>query len=195
MGQAIGNKWFTISFGYRHMMHSSFEHIRLGVKMENRWIRRYMGISLVLLFMSTPAMALEPGDMAPDIFGKTLGNKFFKLSATNGAPRLINFFSTTCIPCKKEMPELAKFEKQFTKVKFFSIHVTDQKIETIRKFVKSLPAAPGTTVCASPILKKEYDIPGLPYTVIIDAEGRIRKIVPGYSKKNMKLIKKTLYAF
>ncbi len=49
---------------------------------------------------------------APQIVGTTLDGKPFDLSRRKGSWVVLNFFNTTCLPCKAEHPELVKFSQQ-----------------------------------------------------------------------------------
>ena len=49
------------------------------------------------------------GEVAPPISGETIEGIFWDLDDVKGRWLLVNFFSTTCIPCIEEHPELLSF--------------------------------------------------------------------------------------
>ena len=49
------------------------------------------------------------GRTAPNIVGPTLGGGEFDLSAWRGRWMVLNFFTSTCVPCVQEHPELTAF--------------------------------------------------------------------------------------
>lgn len=49
---------------------------------------------------------------APAISGTTLDGQPFDLSRRKGSWVVLNFFNSTCLPCKAEHPELVKFDEQ-----------------------------------------------------------------------------------
>jgi cytochrome c biogenesis protein CcmG, thiol:disulfide interchange protein DsbE len=51
---------------------------------------------------------------APAIVGSTLDGRPFDLSRRKGSWVVLNFFNSTCVPCKAEHPELVRFAEQQT---------------------------------------------------------------------------------
>jgi cytochrome c biogenesis protein CcmG/thiol:disulfide interchange protein DsbE len=52
------------------------------------------------------------GDPAPAVVSTTLDGKPFDLSRRKGSWVVLNFFQSTCLPCKAEHPELVAFAAQ-----------------------------------------------------------------------------------
>lgn len=52
------------------------------------------------------------GRPAPQVQSTTLDGKPFDLSRRKGSWVVLNFFNSTCLPCKAEHPELVKFRQQ-----------------------------------------------------------------------------------
>ena len=51
------------------------------------------------------------GEIAPPVSGMTIEGDFWSLDGEKGRWVLVNFFSTTCIPCLEEHPELVSFSE------------------------------------------------------------------------------------
>ena len=51
------------------------------------------------------------GEIAPPVSGMTIEDDFWSLDNQKGRWVLVNFFSTTCIPCLEEHPELVSFSE------------------------------------------------------------------------------------
>ena len=51
------------------------------------------------------------GEVAPPIAGETSDGGYWSLDEVRGRWLLVNFFSTTCIPCIEEHPELLSFSE------------------------------------------------------------------------------------
>ena len=51
------------------------------------------------------------GEIAPPVSGMTIEGDFWSLDSEKGRWVLVNFFSTTCIPCLEEHPELVSFSE------------------------------------------------------------------------------------
>lgn len=74
---------------------------------------------LLTLVMATRDSALERGasspllgGLAPSVTGETTDEETFDLDDWRGRWVLVNFFSTTCVPCIIEHPELVEFAQR-----------------------------------------------------------------------------------
>ena len=69
---------------------------------------------LVLLAVADPATdsASSPllGRPAPTVVSETLGGRPFDLARRKGSWVVLNFFNSTCVPCRNEHPNLVAFE-------------------------------------------------------------------------------------
>lgn len=151
-------------------------------------------ICLVLLLASPAAMSAGPevGQPAPNILGRTLDDQSYRLKSDTGRPKVVNFFSVTCKPCREEMPELSKLEKQYPTVKFISVNTQDDQMEAVAKFVKSLSGAPSHIVLTSGGLQENFHYLGLPHTVLLDGDNVVLMNLVGYTPDNMRRLHKAL---
>lgn len=151
-----------------------------------------ININFFLLVLLLPAAVYadqangpEVGQPAPNIIGRTLDDKSWRLKNDRGKPKVINFFWVGCQPCRQEMPELAVLEKQYSGVKFIAVHTQEETPENIIKFVKSLPAAPSTIVQTSGGIQEIFLFQGLPHTVVLDGNNVVLMNLVGYTAINM----------
>jgi thiol-disulfide isomerase/thioredoxin len=112
--------------------------------------------------------------------GKSLNGDFEKLAGGQtsfenyrGRPVVVNFFSSTCIPCQTEMPALEKTKQQLgDQVAFIGMDVTDSA-ETGRAFA----ASTGVTwdLGRDPDASIMQGLGGiyLPTTAIADGTGKV----------------------
>lgn len=120
---------------------------------------------------------LEIGDAVPDDFGlPDLEGNPQKLAQYRGHPVLINFWATWCQPCREEMPELAQAHHRHPHTQIIGIAL-DQP-DAIRQWLEHTPVPyPIWQGMADKHLDPAMlfnDTRGLlPYSVLIDAEGRI----------------------
>lgn len=135
----------------------------------------------------------EIGKLSPNLMGHTLDDKLYRLNSDKGTPKVINFFSVTCVACGKEMPELAKLEKKYTGVKFIAVHEHEEKPETVAKFVKSLPGAPSHVVLTSGGVQEIFQYHGfLPHTIVLDSDNVVLMNLSGYTPDNMRRLTQAL---
>jgi len=75
-----------------------------------------MGLFLILLATRDPSTTRVRhsrliGGVAPAITGTAIDGSQFDLDNERGRWVVVNFFSTTCVPCQIEHPELVKFQQ------------------------------------------------------------------------------------
>ena len=128
--------------------------------------------SLVLGQGEKPAPKLELND----IEGRAL-----RLSDYKGKIVLLNFWATWCAPCRAEMPDLVKWQREYKGKGLQVIGVTYPPEESaeVREFIKSIkvnyPIALGEEQTKAVFDKGET----LPVTVVIDKKGIIREVIQG----------------
>jgi thiol-disulfide isomerase/thioredoxin len=100
------------------------------------------------------------------------------LARFQGKPLLINFWATWCPPCVKELPELNRFHKDFAPKGWQVIGLAIDGPTPVKEFLAKvgvgfdlgLAGFGGTEL--SQALGNEAG--GLPFSVVIDAQGRVR---------------------
>jgi thiol-disulfide isomerase/thioredoxin len=135
---------------------------------------------VALLFASTVAQA-QDAQKAPSLALKDIRGRSVRLSDYKGKVVLVNFWATWCPPCRAEMPDLVKMQRQYAKQGLQVIGVTypPETLREVRQFVRRLgvnyPIALGTKETKALFDKGET----LPLTVVIDNDGNIREIIEG----------------
>jgi thiol-disulfide isomerase/thioredoxin len=96
-----------------------------------------------------------------------------------GQPMLVNFWFTSCPPCRREMPALQQaFETYGEQVRFIGVNVQDSA-SAIRAFVDELGVTYEMLRDINGNLVVANGISAFPTTLFIDSNGRIVKQVAG----------------
>ena len=126
-----------------------------------------------------PGMPIKEGVAAPDFTGELMDGTSITLSELQGKPVIIHFWATWCGPCVKEMPAFERLKDDFgDKIGIIAVNCGDDA-ETVKDFVEEN----GYTFPV--VLDEEYSISmlyptnSIPYTVVLDAEGKVTHISTG----------------
>jgi cytochrome c biogenesis protein CcmG/thiol:disulfide interchange protein DsbE len=87
---------------------------------------------------------------------------------------LLNFWGTTCGPCKLEIPWLVEFQRQFGSKGFQVVAVSmyGQTQEVLKPYVAEHRMENLTVVVGSDNLMAPFGLVGFPTTFLIDREGK-----------------------
>jgi peroxiredoxin len=138
-------------------------------------------ITATLLIAFSLLVLGQDGKPAPQLALKDIEGRTLRLSDYRGKVVLLNFWATWCAPCRAEMPDLVKWQRQYKSRGLQVIGVTypPEELAEVRKFIKSIklnyPVALGDEQTKALFDKSEI----LPITVVIDKEGMVREIVQG----------------
>lgn len=137
---------------------------------------------LVLALMAFGAQAALPaGKTAPDFTLKSLTGKNLKLSDYRGQVVLINFWASWCGPCRQEMPRLNKLYQDFRRAGFVILGVNvDDKRATARRFAQQLSVSFPVVHDSRKQVSQRYGLDAMPYTVIVDRDGKVAQVHRGY---------------
>ena len=112
----------------------------------------------------------------PDLAGNTVA-----LSRLKGRPVVANFWATWCAPCVEEMPHLDSLSKSLPNIQFVGIGI--DTAANISQFVAKVPVSYPLYVAGHSGIAMVRELGnaagGLPFTVLLDAEGRIFDTILG----------------
>ena len=136
---------------------------------------------------STPSAA-EPAAVSA-LFAQSfpdISNTSRALAQWRGKPLLVNFWATWCAPCVQEMPELSALQTEIGNTSIRIVGIGIDSASNIREFAKKIPVTYPLLIGGMDASELSRQLGnqagGLPFTVLIDADGRIRKTYLGRLK-------------
>lgn len=141
---------------------------------------RHIFFTLVLVLAPVPALAQAPAH-APPVILRNLQGRTTPLSDFKGKVVLLNFWATWCPPCRAEIPDLVNWQRQYSRQGLQVIGVTypPTNRRTVRTFVRQLKMNYPVWL-GSKATKTIFDRGDtLPFSVVIDREGRVRATIEG----------------
>jgi thiol-disulfide isomerase/thioredoxin len=112
---------------------------------------------------------------------KTIQGRTVRLGDYRGKVVLLNFWATWCAPCRAEIPDLIKWQREYAGrgLQILGITYPPTELTEVRRFIREIsinyPILVGEGKTKARFDKGET----LPLTVVIDREGRVREIIRG----------------
>lgn len=134
------------------------------------------GIEKVLGEKTLPAITLS------DMNGKKVNVADYGKS---GKITIISFWATWCVPCKKELTNLADLYDEWKKK--YNVQVVAVSIDDSRSTSKVKPVVDGqrweyeVLLDVNQDLKRQLNVPSVPFTLLVDANGKIVYMHNGYT--------------
>jgi thiol-disulfide isomerase/thioredoxin len=146
-----------------------------------RWLSGAAAAAL-LWSMAAPAAALKVGDRAPQFAARALdGKENLSLAKFRGKVVYLDFWASWCGPCAKSLPVLEQLRKEFPEEHFQVLAINvDKDVELARQFLKSRPVGYPSASDPEGRLPEVFGIPTMPTSFLIDREGVIRYVHPGF---------------
>lgn len=118
---------------------------------------------------------LVVGNPAPDFTGNTLDGGEIRLSDLKGSVVAVSFWASWCEPCKAEMLELQSAVLNYSETGFAVLAINaGEEISLVSAFVSGLKLSLPVLLDPDKTIYQRYQVPVLPVTVWIDANGIIR---------------------
>ena len=95
------------------------------------------------------------------------------LTNKKGNIMIINFWASWCLPCRKEMPSLEKLSQKYPTIKVYAINMEKPNKLRAKDFFKSIGVM-SLDIYFDPDFKlvKQFQMRGLPTTILIDKNGQ-----------------------
>jgi cytochrome c biogenesis protein CcmG, thiol:disulfide interchange protein DsbE len=164
------------------------------------WIAAPVGI-VVVLFLVLLATSDKggrgfiigdiDGQLAPAIVRSTLDGDTFDLDSYRGSFVVVNFFQTSCIPCRVEHPELVAFQEAYAPsgvASVVSISFDDTEAN-IREFFGEF-GGDWPIVVEDPLpIAVDYGVAAVPESAVVAPDGKvITKLIGGVRKVDLEAV-------
>lgn len=122
----------------------------------------------------------EPGRVRPVFTLPDLQGDRRSITEWDGEVIVLNFWASWCPPCREEIPLLNELQARFDERDVQFVGVAVDRRESIEAFLAEQPLAYPTLygIGTAMEVQSRYgsDSGALPYTVVIDRDGRIRHV-------------------
>ncbi len=122
-------------------------------------------------------IAPEIGAYAPGWVAPTLGGSI-DLVQLRGAPLVINFWATWCVPCRIEMPELQALHQQHPALRVMAVNL-GEPLDLIVDWVRRFGLTFDIVLDADQTIASLYRLRGQPSTYVVSPDGVITSIFYG----------------
>ena len=117
-----------------------------------------------------------PSFTLPDL----ASGKPVRLESYHGKVTLVNFWASWCGPCREEFPHMAELYSEFHRADFDIAAISDDVSGSkMREFVREF-RPPFPILVGGGRMKAAYHYRGLPYSVLLDREGRAIERIFGF---------------
>lgn len=131
------------------------------------------------------------GEIAPAIVGTTIGGDSFDLDDHRGSFVVVNFFQTTCIPCRIEHSELVAFQETYAPSGFATVVSVafDDTPSNIRDFFAEFGGDWPVIATDTGPIAVSYAVPLVPESVLIAPTGEvIDKLLGGIRQADLEAV-------
>jgi peroxiredoxin len=128
--------------------------------------------------------APEVDSYAPDFSLTALDGRPVSLSDWRGQVVLLNFWTTDCVPCRAEMPEIQAAYQAYRDRNFVVLSINIKEDEgAVAQFAEEFHLTMPVLLDHDGSTARRYRVRGVPTSFLIDPEGVIRRVRVGEMKR------------
>ena len=153
------------------------ERIAVHAKWKAWWQTEKAKGTIPMDFAGIAAIKPTRTDPAPDFSLTDIDNHPLTLAGQKGKVTLLNFWGTWCAPCQQEIPDLVKLDREYRGkgVDVVGIALNEDSADSLRKWCANHQIAYRQVLAVESLQHAYGDIHEVPISVLIDAQGNIRR--------------------
>ena len=138
---------------------------------------------MVLLFVGFPLLIAgnayfyftEKAKQLPEVEFNLLDGKKLNLDELKGKTLLLNFWATSCEPCRKEIPELIELNQEFSSkgVKIIGVAMAHDRPDQVVAFKKHYEIPYVIALDINAAVANAFDVQVIPVTLLVSPRGQI----------------------
>jgi cytochrome c biogenesis protein CcmG/thiol:disulfide interchange protein DsbE len=145
-----------------------------------RWVVLAVGVLAVALVVVLAVSERDRRgppvpDFAPEFSGETLDGARFEMAAQRGRWVVVNFFSTWCVQCVVEHPELVAFHDRYSSdpnIRLVSVVFQDE-VDVIARFFAAQGGDWPVVISNTGRIAIDFGVTAVPETYLVDPLGRV----------------------
>ena len=134
------------------------------------------GAAMVLAGMGALTLLQPARPPLPDLTLQTLQGRSVALASLRGQPLVVNLWATWCPPCRRELPLLIQAAQQQTGARIVLINEGEPASRVAAYLASERLGQPEILLDPDSRLLSAYRSPGLPTTLFIGADGRVKQL-------------------
>ena len=127
------------------------------------------------------ASSTDSLQQAPDFALPTLEGDTFRLSAQRGKVVVLNFWATWCSPCREEIPDFIKLQRELgaERVRFVGVALDEEGFDVVRPYADEMGINYPIVHDDGAVAAKYGGVRVVPTTFLIGPEGKVHGYAPG----------------
>lgn len=157
---------------------------------------------LLLIISGIDAFTLNEGEKSPAIIMKATNGDIFNPAKTGKSKIIIlSFFSSDCLPCIKEIPELQKLQNENTCIAIYLVADVSTDEKKTKDFMEKVEKNSGIEITLPVVydvysdMKQLFKVNAYPALFLVDKQSIIALRFDGYRQENIEKLKESVKGF